>query len=95
MKNLILIRHAKSNWDAPLQDIDRPLDQRGMKDAHLVSLNIQDFIPKHMSYGAASPKELQTLHEFLRKIYYPIECIVLKMSFIPLMKTSRKHHQIL
>jgi phosphohistidine phosphatase len=35
MKNLILIRHAKSNWDAPLQD--RPLDQRGMKDAHLVS----------------------------------------------------------
>jgi phosphohistidine phosphatase len=36
MKNLILIRHAKSNWDAPLKD-DRPLDQRGMKDAHLVS----------------------------------------------------------
>jgi phosphohistidine phosphatase SixA len=29
------------NWDAPLQDIDRPLDQRGMKDAHLVSLNIK------------------------------------------------------
>jgi hypothetical protein len=28
------------NWDAPLQDIDRPLDQRGMN-AHLVSLNIK------------------------------------------------------
>jgi hypothetical protein len=27
-ENLILIRHAKSNWDAPLQDLDRPLDQR-------------------------------------------------------------------
>jgi hypothetical protein len=27
---------CKINWDAPLQDIDRPLDQ-GMKDAHLVS----------------------------------------------------------
>jgi phosphohistidine phosphatase len=46
MKNLILIRHAKSNWDAPLQDLDRPLDQRGMKDAHLVSSRILDFIPK-------------------------------------------------
>jgi phosphohistidine phosphatase len=46
MENLILIRHAKSNWDAPLQDLDRPLDQRGMKDAHLVSSRILDFIPK-------------------------------------------------
>ncbi len=41
MKKLILIRHAKSNWDTPLKDIDRPLDQRGLKDAHLVSLTYQ------------------------------------------------------
>jgi phosphohistidine phosphatase len=90
-----LIRHAKSNWDAPLQDIDRPLDQRGMKDAHLVSLNIQDFIPKHMSCGTASQKSCRHCTNFAQNILYPIECIVLKMSFIPLMKTSRKHHQIL
>jgi len=34
MKTLILIRHAKSSWDAPgLSDIDRPLNERGKKDA--------------------------------------------------------------
>ena len=44
MKNLVLIRHAKSNWDTPLKDIDRPLDQRGLQDAHLVSSNIQKYL---------------------------------------------------
>lgn len=34
MKNLILIRHAKSSWrDPDLQDIERPLNQRGKRDA--------------------------------------------------------------
>ena len=34
MKTLILVRHAKSSWDAPgLSDIDRPLNERGKKDA--------------------------------------------------------------
>lgn len=34
MKNLILIRHAKSSWDEPgVADIDRPLNKRGKRDA--------------------------------------------------------------
>lgn len=34
MKTLCLIRHAKSSWDDPfLDDIDRPLNNRGRKDA--------------------------------------------------------------
>jgi phosphohistidine phosphatase len=34
MKNLYLIRHAKSSWDDPnLDDFDRPLNERGEKDA--------------------------------------------------------------
>jgi phosphohistidine phosphatase len=34
MKQLILIRHAKSSWDDPsLSDSDRPLNDRGKKDA--------------------------------------------------------------
>ena len=34
MKTLILVRHAKSDWEDPsLSDIDRPLNQRGKKDA--------------------------------------------------------------
>ena len=34
MKTLILIRHAKSSWDDPaLSDFERPLNERGKKDA--------------------------------------------------------------
>lgn len=34
MKQLLLIRHAKSDWnDASVADFDRPLNQRGSKDA--------------------------------------------------------------
>ena len=34
MKTVLLIRHAKSNWDnAVLKDFDRPLNERGLRDA--------------------------------------------------------------
>ncbi len=34
MRNLYLIRHAKSSWDFPgLRDFDRPLNERGHRDA--------------------------------------------------------------
>lgn len=34
MKTLLLVRHAKSNWDQPgLADHDRPLNHRGRRDA--------------------------------------------------------------
>lgn len=34
MKTLLLLRHAKSSWEYPeLSDLERPLNQRGKKDA--------------------------------------------------------------
>ncbi len=34
LKTLLLIRHAKSSWDDPeLTDYERPLNERGKKDA--------------------------------------------------------------
>jgi phosphohistidine phosphatase len=34
MKTLLLVRHAKSSWEQPgLSDFDRPLNERGKKDA--------------------------------------------------------------
>lgn len=34
MKKLVIVRHAKSSWDDPfLNDHDRPLAERGLKDA--------------------------------------------------------------
>jgi phosphohistidine phosphatase len=33
MKKLIIMRHAKSSWDLPLSDIQRPLNERGLRNA--------------------------------------------------------------
>jgi phosphohistidine phosphatase len=81
MKNLILIRHAKSNWDAPLKDIDRPLDQRGMKDAHLVSLKILGYIPKtYVIWSSVAKRAANTAIIFAQNLLYPIESIVYKQE---------------
>lgn len=79
MKNLILIRHAKSSWDAPVQDIDRNLDQRGISDAHLVALNSLQYIPSNYIIWSSSAKRTQeTALIFAQNVLYPIESIVFK-----------------
>ena len=42
MKKLILVRHAKSSWENNLSDHDRPLNDRGIADAILVSNHIKE-----------------------------------------------------
>jgi phosphohistidine phosphatase len=43
MKTLILIRHAKSSWeDINQKDIDRPLNERGKKDAPEMAKRLKD-----------------------------------------------------
>ena len=51
MKTLILVRHAKSDWTHDLPDFDRPLNDRGHKDAprmarfvHEKGIEIQQFV---------------------------------------------------
>lgn len=41
MKNLYLVRHAKSSWKHNVSDHQRPLKKRGFKDAHLVSNHLK------------------------------------------------------
>ena len=43
MKTLLLIRHAKSSWDnIALSDFDRPLNDRGKKDAPVMAKRIKE-----------------------------------------------------
>ena len=43
MKTLILVRHAKSDWGNPgLDDSDRPLNERGKKDAPVMAQRLLD-----------------------------------------------------
>lgn len=79
MKNLILIRHAKSSWETPIQDIDRPLLQRGIMDAHLVSSSILKYIPKtFLLWSSVAKRAADTALIFAQNISFPIENIVYK-----------------
>ena len=43
MKTLLLVRHAKSSWDDPeMKDFDRPLNDRGKKDAPEMAERLKD-----------------------------------------------------
>ncbi len=77
MKNLILIRHAKSSWDAPLQDFDRPLMQRGIKDAHDVATSCLSFLPKQFQVlSSGAKKERRKPQLFLLKIFHILSRIL-------------------
>jgi phosphohistidine phosphatase len=79
MKNLILVRHAKSSWEAPLHDKDRPLTAQGMKSAHLVSSHINKFLPKTYSvWSSTAERALETAMIFAQNIAFPLESILYK-----------------
>lgn len=77
MKNLILIRHAKSSWDAPLGDFDRPLAERGVKDANLVSQSIASFLPKqYVVWSSPAKRARETALIFAQNLLFPLRDIV-------------------
>jgi len=79
MKQLIIIRHAKSSWDQPLRDIDRPLTSRGIRDAHLVSQALQVYIPKKFIVWCSSAKRTkETAMIFSQNLNFLFENITFK-----------------
>lgn len=44
MKQLYLVRHAKSSWEYDVPDYERPLKTRGINDANLVSNHLKPII---------------------------------------------------
>ena len=43
MKTLIIVRHAKSSWDDPdISDFNRPLNERGKKDAPRMAKRLKE-----------------------------------------------------
>lgn len=79
MKNVILIRHAKSNWDSPTTDKKRPLASKGVADAHLVSSHISQYLPKKSIIWSSTAKRAKdTATIFLQNMIYPLESIIYK-----------------
>ncbi len=83
MKKLYLVRHAKSDWTYEgLPDIDRPLNERGYRDAHLMSKHLSG--KKHIPDGIiASPaiRAINTALIFSRNLAFPENKIIINPGF--------------
>ncbi len=78
MRQLILIRHAKSSWKDPhLSDYDRPLNKRGKRDvSFMAKLLAQKNIAPDILISSPAQRTKQTALEFVLKLGYKEEGIV-------------------
>ncbi len=77
MKQLTLVRHAKSSWDLPeMEDIYRPLKTRGVKNAYAVGeeLAIRGVFPDSVITSPAV-RAMNTAIIISRKLDFPLERI--------------------
>lgn len=84
MKELILIRHAKSDWSNPqLKDFDRPLNKRGIKNAPFMVKKLKKLLNKDIDLIISSPslRTKQTLEYFLKELDYKGEIIFEKSIY--------------
>jgi len=69
MKNLILIRHAKSSWEHNVSDDQRPLANRGTSDSHLVSQEFKSYsFQPDQVFSSHANRALTTCKIFLENL---------------------------
>ena len=78
MKTLFLIRHAKSSWDnTALPDKDRPLDDRGKRDAPKMGKRLQERdVKPDMILSSPAIRALTTAEIIAKKLDYKLKDIV-------------------
>lgn len=75
MKTWLMMRHGKSSWESNVDDLDRPLNNRGIDDAHRMGLFLAS---ENLSFDAAySSPAIRAAHTAL---------IVAKELALPLYK---------
>ena len=77
MKELILIRHAKSSWSNPLlEDFERPLNKRGAKNAPFMAKILkQKELNPDLIISSPSKRTKDTLDFFIKEFDYKGEII--------------------
>ncbi|MCH3883012.1 MULTISPECIES: SixA phosphatase family protein [Tenacibaculum] len=80
MKTLYIVRHAKSSWSYDsVQDIDRPLKERGINDAHLLSKFLASKIQKpDVFISSSANRALHTSVIFCENFSYPLSNLQIK-----------------
>lgn len=77
MKSLILVRHAKSSWDdSSLSDYDRPLNERGKKDAPAMAKRLaHKGIRPELLVSSPARRAVQTAEAFAAGLEIPKQAI--------------------
>ena len=78
MRTLSLIRHAKSSWEGNFIDMERPLSDRGLRDANLLTnklLNTQ-FNPDAI-FSSPANRALTTCRLFMDKLHFSKELLII------------------
>ena len=77
MKNLYIIRHAKSSWeDMSLRDFDRPLNDRGKRDAPKMGKRLKEQeVVADLLISSPATRALLTCREIASVLAYPIDKI--------------------
>ena len=76
MKQLFLIRHAKSDWSASLSDYLRPLNQRGLLDAPKMGKRIHGlFGSPDIILSSGAKRALNTAELFAKELEFDVKNI--------------------
>jgi phosphohistidine phosphatase len=73
MKTLYIVRHAKSSWDDPdMGDFDRPLNERGMKDAPRMGRRLSEKgVAPDLIISSPAARALSTARLIAKEVGYP------------------------
>ncbi|GAO42440.1 SixA phosphatase family protein [Flavihumibacter petaseus] len=79
MKSIYVVRHAKSSWgDLTLPDFDRPLNDRGQRNApEMAQRLLQKGVAIDLFVSSTAKRALQTAMHFARAYQQPAEVIQL------------------
>jgi phosphohistidine phosphatase len=79
MKCVFLVRHAKSDWSVDADDFDRPLNERGKRDAPMMASRLKNRnIPIDVFVSSPAKRALRTAKIFAESLEYEKDNIILK-----------------
>ena len=78
MRTILFVRHGKSSWEYDATDKDRPLKERGINDAGIVSKKLKAS-KINIDYAFSSPanRALHTCMIFLRNLEFDLNKLMI------------------
>ena len=98
MKELLIVRHGKSDWsDEELEDVDRPLKLRGVNDVYNMAKKLanKNIIPEYVISSPAN-RALNTAIIFMRVLNIPYKNITISnyLYFSPINEILKEIYKI-